>query len=527
MGIVRKAPFGIPPRGNQGSTQTNRMVPLSSGVHQDRAWPLQVPGSSTSMTNFWPVDGVLMPRSRLSSLNTIRTLAAITGIVERTDAGTAAPEIWVSSRTRHGLLTSTGSISMASFVSAFGLGTPPTTTMNRWQYAQTFFGGIGTAGNNALVAAGDSAQTLLVLYRDAAASGTPFYSYLTSAPKAQAVCPFDNYIVAFNVLAGSVLATTRVQWCQRGNPSNWTGEGSGFEDLLDMRGDGRAIVAGSDRRFVLFTDQEVWYGVSAAYPAQFQFAPLDTSIGCVAPGTVQDSEMGIFFLANDATLRLLPRAGGPSVVISGSIAQTLRREIRTTSWGVYDARLRLYHLYAGTQAAALKGYVINVDTGEWGFENLGTDTTDTPQCGRSVNQPTSTALSHVLNEGLYYGNSTGTVFSTNSLLSSDTHGTTVTSTWRSTPIASDLPGNWKQVTHVALDYRATSKSTVTLKLSQDGGNNYESTGVAMSLASAPVSGRAEQDVYRGGAFPALELTSTSTGYEIHRLDVTLNLGGRR
>jgi hypothetical protein len=77
-----------------------------------------------------------------------------------------------------------------------------------------------------------------------------------------------------------------------------------------------------------------------------------------------------------------------------------------------------------------------------------------------------------------------------------------------------------------VDYRATSASTLTIRVAADG-NTYESTGRSLSLASAPVAGRAQSQVYTGGAFPAIEVQSSSTGYTLHRIDVGMNIGGRR
>jgi hypothetical protein len=139
-------------------------------------------------------------------------------------------------------------------------------------------------------------------------------------------------------------------------------------------------------------------------------------------------------------------------------------------------------------------------------------------------------LAYAGTEGLLLADNLGATYSTKSTIARDFQPldgsqSTVTSTFRSGPLANDLPGNWKQLTTVSVDYRSTSRSTLTLKISSDG-NTYETTGVPMSLVSAPVVGRAMADVYNGGMYPTIELTSTSTGYELHRLDVGLNLGGR-
>jgi hypothetical protein len=472
------------------------------------------------MTNYWPLDGALIPRSRLSSLNTIRTLATVKGMTPFYQSTGAATHVWISEATVHGLMSSTGSISLASFVSAGGLGVAGFQSASRWQYVHAFAANLD---NNMVIAAGPSTGTLVALYQTGGSgSGLPLYSYLTSAPKAACVGAFDNYIIAFHIQASAPLAT-RVQWCVRGNPSNWTGEGSGFEDLLDMRGSGTRVLGTNDGRLLLFSNLEIWYGVSAPYPAQFQFLPFDRSVGCAGPGTIVETDIGVVFLGSDMALRVIPRGGGASEIISGPISQALRSYGPTISanlsWAVYDPDTKIYHLFLDPSLGGiLKGFVLNVVTGEWGFADYNSPT---PDCGAAFRVASGGATA-----GLYFGNSTGTVQSANSKIALE-NGSVVTSTWRSAPIASDLAGNHKQLTQVDLDYRATSRATVNLSISQDGGNNYGYTAPQLSLSSAPVSGRATSQVYVGGANPALEMTSTSTGYELHRVDLTMNIGGRR
>jgi hypothetical protein len=523
MGLTRKSTFGFPNPSIPGSVHTTRLVPLTQGVRLDQPWPLLPPGSAQSMTNFLPLDGALVPRSRLSSLNTLRTIGgtpAIVGIAELPKTSAAAPEVWISGASFHARLNSNGSISLASFTSAFGLGVAGIPEASYWEYAPVYLAAIS---NNGLVAAaaGPSGNTLQVLY---SVSGVYRYSYLTSAPKADHVTTFDNYVIAFNIGEGGTnnKFDTRVQWSVRGNPSNWTSEGSGFEDLLQMKGFGTAIRVMPDGRFVLFSNEQIWYGVGATYPAQFQFNVLDPSVGCHAGRTIQDTDEGLLFLGSDNALRLLPRGGGASRVVVPSIQPVLRRRHNDisqvlNSWAVYDPLTKLYHLFLNGSGGP--NFVVNTHTGEWGFSEYP---------GHFVNAGAAIGLRSNFgrNEGLFLTNSTGTVFSTNSLLATDS-GSAVTMTWHSTPLGSDLAGNHKQVTKVCLDYRSTSTGTLTQKISQDGGNTYQSVGETVVLNRAPVSGRAEKDVFIGGAFPAIELTSTSTGFELHRLDVSMNIAGRK
>jgi hypothetical protein len=514
VGVQRKSKFGFSPPPKAASTHTVRLVPLSQGVKQDTAWPLLAPGSTTTMTNYLPLDGCLVPRSRLSSVNTIRVLSGASSMAALVPTTNVNPSIWYSAQSRHAMVSSTGSVSIASFTSAFGLGVTGIASSDYWQYAQVYSANLD---QNMLVAAGDSGSTLHVLYGDA----PPQYSYLTSAPKAKAVCTFNNYVVAFNVGA---TFTTRVQWCVRGNPSNWTGEGSGFEDLLEMKGVGKAVRSTTDGRFYLFSTREIWYGYGADYPAQFLFAPLDQGVGCEAPATIQDTDVGILFLGSDLALRLLPKGGGQSQAVSHPVNKLIRTTVKegrpNNSWGVYDWLTKCYHLFLDAGSGAPRPLVLNVVTGEWAFEDYNATG---PSAGLSF-----LVQGSFLNpsESLFWVNSSGTVFSSSSRVALE-NGSVVTSTYRSAPIAADLAGNHKLLTQLDCDYRATSRATVNVKVSQDGGNSYPVTALPLSLLSAPVAGRATSQMYAGSAYPCVELTSTDTGYELHRLDATLELGGRR
>jgi hypothetical protein len=435
-----------------------------------------------------------------------------------------APRVWYSGGTTHALILSNGSISRASFVSSFGLGVAGMPDQSTWQYAPVYDGNID---QNMVVAAGGSYNTLLCLYQTSGSvTGRPLYSYLTSAPEAKAVAAYDNYVVAFNLNQGGNELTTRVQWCVRGNPSNWTSEGSGFEDLLAMRGAGTAVYGLNDR-LILFSEAEIWYGLSAAYPAQFTFYPLDRNVGCAIPKTIQVCEQGLIFVGSDNALRLLPHGGGPSTVIVPQITKDLRNRrfsstgFTSSMWGLYDALTKVYHLFITVESQLYLS--VNVETGEVGYMHYDFP----PSCGVSLGFQSTIQYA---GEGVLLADTFGQTFSTKSTLSRDViHGQdpsfgTVTSTFRSGPLANDLPANWKQLTTTGIDYRATSRSTVTLKIAGDA-FTYGS-GVAVSLASAPVAGRASQDVYAGGMYPTIELTSNSTGYELHRLDVGMTLGGR-
>lgn len=525
MALQRRSRFGFPQGPPQDSTHTTRSIPLT-GMAPNLPWPGRDPGSALSLVNLYPTDGALKPRSRLSSLNTIKVPGdEVHGLHELPQADLGAPFLWYSCNTVHGILTSNGSVSRASFISSFGLGAGSLVASTAWQYALAYS---DTSDRNILIAAPiTSYDTLFSLYQND--SDVPFYSYLTSAPETRSVGAFDNYVVAFNTREGGLALPTRVRWCVRGNPSNWTSEGAGFEDLLQMRGSGSAVKGGRDGRLYLFGDKEIWYGVGATYPAQFQFFPLDTTIGCPYPMTIRETDRGYLYLGSDLHVRLLPYGGGtPEPVVPSLrplLGQVRHSTLPSRSWAVYDPVTRIYQLHfqrnSSIAPAVYQVFAINVDTAEWSVLEYPTGTSS-PRCGYVTTQWNTR---YTDTEGVFFGTSTGTIYSTHSLLATDS-GSTVTAMLRPAIIAPDLAGNWKQLTDVNVDFRATSKGTLNINLSTDGGNNYSSAGV-VSMNSAPVSGRSNLNVYAGGAFPAIELTSTSTGYELHRLDVSMTIGGRR
>jgi hypothetical protein len=450
-------------------------------------------------------------------------MLTINGIRPRIDVGGSADDLWISDRTRHGVIQSNGSISVASFTSAFGLGVAglPTATF-RWEYATTYYP--GDADDNVLVAAPGlgSWNTLTITYFAGSNLRT---SYLTSAPKAQCVGTFDNYVVAWSIDEGNTFPT-RVQWCQRGNPSNWTGEGSGFEDLLEMRGRGNRVMGTNDNRLLLFSTHEIWYGLPATYPAQFQFYPLERGFGTNAPNTIQETDLGILFLGSDLNLRLLPKGGGASQIFAPQmreaiqgVSQAMGSVAFTTSWAVFDPLQRLYYLHVNqTVDSEFKSFVLNVDTGEWGRMTYSTNVH--PRIGCSFIAPANSTI----NSTMFYGASTGTVYSNNTKISTE-DGAVVQSVWEGPPLAADLHGCYKTLTNVHVDYRSSSTVTLNLQVSANGGSSF-ANGSTVTMGPAVNAQRAETQMYAGGALPVIRLTSANTGYELHRLDVQMAIGGR-
>lgn len=535
MAIQRRSDYGIPPQTPPPSSTTVRMVPLTQGLQGHVPVTNLPPGSSTSLLNFIPYNGYLAPRSRWSSVKTIfphvggPVIGTIYGMQEFYHAAVGIDTSLVWTVASGSTLTdnlfafnsSTGSVSQASFVSSSGKGTPP-----NWALASGVKVGFAAYPSVFDPAVADdlvvftlptpvgSEQTILV--GGLTVTG-PIYSYLTQAPSAKFIAAYDNYVIAWSVKGEN----RRVQWSDRGDPGNWTPGGasvSGFEDLLSMRGVATGVAV-LDNRLILFSSSEIWIGLPSTYPSQFQFYPLDTTVGCPVDGhnSIVNTELGIVFFGTDRNLRLIPRGGGLSQIINPDIGTYFReQQLIASPWAVYDADRRLYFLYNFiTGGSAANSVVVNLNTGEWGALQ------DT------FNFVSGTYASSV--RQTFVGESSGPIFSSNSRLANDTGNNEtvfpVPSIFQSLPIGQDLPEGRRQLTGLQLTYKATSTSSGAVKASGDFGNTFPASGSTVTLTTAKRGGVVDIDLMQDGSAPVIEWSSTQTGYELHRLSATFNLRG--
>lgn len=538
MTIQRLTPFGFPMRGRpQQSATTVRMVPLTQGMSANRPLTNEPPGSASSLLNFLPLDGHLLPRSRLSSIGTMPRGGQVLGMTEVVHTGQLnVNRLWVvgsGSTLTDNLIclpTDGGTISQASFVSSNGIGTKPDWTLVSNKPSFAFYPSVFDTlvlDDLLLIALPkplNSAETLLVAGLVPSGNGVPIYSYLTNAPQAKYVTAYDNYVIAWNVMEGQLAQQRRVQWSSRGDPGIWEpGTGNaGFEDLLSMKGYGTGIGV-LDSRLILFSTNEIWYGVPQTYPSQFDFNPLDTTIGVPAgyASTILNTELGLVFLGSDGNLRLLPRGGGLSVIINPSIGAFIRDEgpVGDGAWGWYDEARRLYHLMPLFSGGVSNTLVVNLNTGEWGTEF----TQITVESGCYVG--TSPA------EKMFAGDIAGRLYSTDSRLRNDMRTATsqfpVTSRFRSEVIGTDLPDGQRQILRTNIDYKATSTATGILSVFGDAGNAFPTpSGDSVTFPIAEHGKTAVVDRMVDGPLPVLDWKSDTTGYELHRMSVTMALRGR-
>lgn len=536
MTIQRLSPFGFPMRGRpQQSATTVRMVPLTQGMSANRPLTNEPPGSAISLLNFLPIDGHLLPRSRLSSIGTLPRGGQVLGMTEVVHTGTLnVNRLWAvgsgSTQTDNLICfpTAGGAISQASYVSTNGIGTKPDWTLASAKPSFAFYPSVfdtGTLDDLLLIALPkpiNSAETILAA--GLTGGGAPIYSYLTNAPQAKYVIAYDNYVIAWNVMEGAIPQQRRVQWSSRGDPGVWAaGTGNaGFEDLLSMKGYGTGVAV-LDSRLILFSTNEIWYGVPQVFPAQFVFNPLDTTIG--VPGgyasTIVNTELGVVFLGSDSNLRVLPRGGGLSVIVNPSIGVFIRDRgpLGDGAWGWYDESRRLYHLMPFFSGGVSNSIVVNLNTGEWGTEFT------------QINLESGCFAGTSPAEEMFAGDFSGRFYSMDSRLRNDTRTANssfpVTSQFRSEIIGKDLPDGHRQVMRTNLDYRATSSATGMLSVYGDAGNTFPTpAGVPVTLDVALNGKTVMVDKMEDGPLPVIDWQSDTTGYELHRASVTMALRGR-
>ena len=176
-------------------------------------------------------------------------------------------------------------------------------------------------------------------------------SFLSSGEsRAHLVESFDDRLVFFNsVDSKGTLNPTRVRWSVRGNPSDLSNPGAGFEDLFDMAGAGTALVA-EEGRLLLMSDSEIWQATPRRDAFAFEFDVLDKSIGCQIPRSVTKTPAGVFFLSDG--LALYRVAGSVVRPLSRKINEFIQEKINNLDhiWGAYNSANRSFWLFFGTDA---------------------------------------------------------------------------------------------------------------------------------------------------------------------------------
>jgi hypothetical protein len=367
------------------SRATVRVLDLGEGLNYDTSPANLSPGSTLSSDNWVMREGGITPRPGQIKLGNNPQLGVpITGGNDIVTSEGIHFQL-VSGTTLMAYLDSGTSWSNLSWIPGFSGGRAPNPATTRWWVNQSVrsdgsviaFMAPTTPDSNA---SGGAVSCWL--------PGAPTWSTLTGNVPAKAVVSFSNYLILWSTgtfpnAGGGSTATyipypTRVQWSDRGNCLDIIPTSvnlAGYEDLLDARGQGTGAAV-VENKVILFTEDETWQGVELGVPgfAQFQFTPLDRSVGCRRPFTIQTTPDGVMFVGQDNYIYLIPKTGGPPVLVSKQIAQLLRNN--DSSWAVYNVPEHRYELYStvlstmSAEVESVSATTTGYTTAELRWENL-------------------------------------------------------------------------------------------------------------------------------------------------------------
>ena len=477
----RLTPFGIPQPARLAPSLSTTFVP-ALGVQPSVPALIAPEGSMVSAQNTWVREGGWEPRYRLAQAGTTSPFSVAV-------APTGALVYDAVEGGRYDLVASAATLSYLdgmvwrplTYVSGVSNLPPSGGARDFW-----FGSSIYLERQDANVLAFTNGVDPLYVW-DGPSNGTG-YSTLTGAPICADLALFDNRPVCWNIgdLSTSSRLVQRVQWSVRGDIEDWADIGSGFEDLLDMRGEGTRIFAEEDE-LILFSTEEIWRGRKVGLPFVFQFAPVTHELGLPYPRAALQTVAGIFWLGRDRLVRRL--VGGAVTEVGGTIQRDLHATLQSPdlaflTWNGALRQLALW--YTTTQGQhPNRNWTLHIDTGQWTPHTfahtlaLGAAYVATPSSATTWGGLTGTVAAQTLtyNEllGLGLGQtltdgvvaSTGTAYALTPSANSD-DGQAVLSEWQ-VPVLTGERTRQKLVDAVRLEAEGGTNSTLSVVVTTDFG----------------------------------------------------------
>lgn len=355
--MTRITQFGFPTR-TVPERRFEELVTPTSGF-TDSPPIFADPASFYSGQNVWIKNGEMFPRSRLSTVGTESLGGEPNGFFLYDDISGGATPVVTSQDT----VAYLQSQSFTSLTYISGTSNLPPTGGATDEYFGTSVYLERSDINLAIFTNG-----LEPLFAWEGPSITTGFSTLTQAPIATDVALFDNKLIGWNIqeLSSNSRLVQRVQWSVSGDSEDWTGIGSGFEDLVDMRGVGTRIFAAEDR-LILASDKEVWQGRRIGLPFIFRFSPIDKTIGMPFRRAALQTQRGIFWLNDDFNIYRV--VGGRITPIGDAIKQVLRNELVAPEEAFFgfNEQQGLLTLYYTITAGTLpqRAFSLDIVEGHW------------------------------------------------------------------------------------------------------------------------------------------------------------------
>lgn len=390
-------------------------------------------------------------------------------------------------------------------------------------------------------------------------SSQDFYSDFSFARSflsaARDVTEADQRLVWFNVEENGTRRPVRVVWSSRGNPADYQlppNGTAGFEDIPDMRGRGHTAVANDDD-LVLFTDQEIWRGRATRDLYAFEFAPITRKVATPYENTITKTPLGIVFVGEDFEIYAL--RGNSSLDILSAPGREQKSRLRQhlkdvvadeeRMFGVYNIRERRFELYFpdtnSTDGYPNRALYFHLENAAWSEQRFGAEITwghgftdpderaddatwdeiSTQWDNKNELWDESTKVKGTLRPLLY--SSDATAYRTRSSETLD-DGATMDVRWRSHGLQLGKDGRINtmrrtEVDEVWMEYRSDQTSEVSMYMTSDGGDNFQS-GFTM-ITEDTESDQFFAPVYAEGRAPQFEVRMQGDGPEIERFQTRL------
>lgn len=205
------------------------------------------------------------------------------------------------------------------------------------------------------------------------------YTELEEAPRARFITTFAERIVAANGgLLSQNRSPTRIMWSVNGDPTDWTGVGSGVENLIQNPSDfGDAItgIFGFGNQAVLLRERSIWHITRQPVSvAPFRFTAIVTGQGCDLPHTAARTNRGSLIFADRDTAGVWEyRPGSEPRRLSRPIDSRLASDLAsaTRAEATYDLFNQEYHLALSTGSGNWfdKFWVYSLAKDAWSFDD--------------------------------------------------------------------------------------------------------------------------------------------------------------
>jgi hypothetical protein len=158
------------------------------------------------------------------------------------------------------------------------------TGINRWQFVQF--------GNYALASNGSEK----IQYYDVNSS-TDFADLAAAAPVAKYITAVRDFVVGANIGAGAY--SSRVQWSDINDPTDWTAGAASQSDYQDLP-DGGDITGITGGEFgIVFLEKAIVRMSYIGSPLFFQFDTISRNVGCIEGGSIAQYSGISYFLSDD------------------------------------------------------------------------------------------------------------------------------------------------------------------------------------------------------------------------------------